>query len=458
MRKPKSEIRNPKWRSALRSVLDWGSPLPLWLAGLLLQLATGASAETFLLKGATIHRVSAEPIPAGEVLIRDGKIAAVGKSVGVTNVPVVDLSGLHLFPGMIALDTALGLTEIGGVRVTVDTREVGEFTPDVQSWIAVNPDSELLPVARANGVAHFEPAPQGGVVAGQSGLVALEGWTSDEMTVKKPLALHVYWPPLGLDSTPREQLREKTNWKSLEEQAKNRAARLRALDDFFKEAQAYARARDAATKGQATTPTPDPSWEAMLPYVRGERPLTIHADDANQIRSCVAWAATNNWKIILAGGREAWQVAGLLATNRVPVVYEHVFTRPARDTDAYDTQFRAPAILQKAGVKVAFALRGEFSASLTKNLPYEAAQAVAFGLPADEALRGLTLYPAQFCGVADRLGSIEPGKEATVFVMDGDILDIRANVKRMWIAGKEVGLESRHTRLYEKYRNRPKLK
>jgi len=362
-----------------------------------------------------------------------------------------------LYPGMIALDTALGLKEIGAVRATVDEREVGEFTPDVQSWIAVNPDSELLPVARANGVSHFEPAPQGAVVAGQSALVALDGWTTEQMVVKKPLALHVFWPNVELSTTPKDQARDKAKWKSLDEQAKERIAKFRALDDFFKEAQAYAKAKDAAGKGQAEAPTPDPSWEAMVPFVRGERHLVIHADEIRQIKAALAWAATNHWKIILAGGRDAWRAADALAQAKVPVIYEHVFTQPVRDTDAYDVHFRAPEVLRQAGVTVVFGT-GVDSASLVKNLPFQAAQAVAFGFPANEAVKGLTLYPAQLAGVADRLGSIEAGKDATFFAMDDDILDIRANVKRMWIAGKEVSLESRHTRLYEKYKNRPKAK
>ena len=487
MRNPKAEIRGPKWSGSSRSGLERGHPRPLCLAyhlalssgvtrlslvvaatrfswavalaifSLICLFAPEALAETLLLKGATIHTVSGATIPAGEVLIREGKISAVGKSVGAGDATVIDLSGLHLFPGMIALNTSLGLKEIGAVRSTVDAREVGEFTPDVQSWIAVNPDSELLPVARANGVACFEPVPQGGVVAGQSGLVALDGWTPEEMTLKKPLALHLYWPQMELNTTPKDQARDKAKWQSLEEQAQEQTAKLRALDDFFKDAQAYAKAKAAAGRGQAEAPTPDPSWEAMLPFVQGERPITVHADEIRQIKAAVAWAVTNGWKIILADARDAWRVADLLATNKVPVVYGHVFSQPARDTDAYDVHFRAPAALQKVGVKVAFGI-SLYPDSLVKNLPYEAAQAAAFGLPADEAIKGITLYPAQLAGVQDRLGSIEAGKDDTFFATDGDILDLRANVKRMWIAGKEVSLASRHTRLYEKYQSRPKAK
>jgi len=143
----------------------------------------------------------------------------------------------------------------------------------------------------------------------------------------------------------------------------------------------------------------------------------------------------------------------LLASNNIPVIFNHVFTQPQRDVDRYDVHFAAPRVLQDAGVMVVFGAGG---ASLVKNLPYAAAQAVAFGLPAEEAVKGITLYPAQIAGVVERLGSIESGKDATLFATDGDILDIRSNVKRMWIAGKEVSLENRHTRLYERYRKRPK--
>lgn len=408
-------------------------------------------AETLLITGATVHTVSGETIPAGQVLIKDGKISAVGKTVSATGARAMDLAGLHLYPGMIALNTDLGLVEIGAVRATRDQSEVGEFTPEVQSWLAVNPDSELLPVARANGVAYFQPTPQGGVIAGQSGLMALDGWTIEEMLIKPAITLHVYWPSAGLDVTPREQGRGRA--RPLEEQDKERREKLKEIDDFFQEARAYAKAREAAKEGDSFLRVP--SWDAMLPVLRGELPITVHADDARQIRAAVQWAATNRFKIVIAEARDAWKVAGLLASKNVPVIYNHVFTQPPRDTENYDVQFAAPAVLRQAGVKVAMGL-SSYRASLAKNLPYEAAQAAAFGLPTEEALRTITLYPAQIAGVADRVGSIEAGKHATLVATDGDILDIRSNVKRMWIAGREINLENRHTRLYEKYKSRPR--
>lgn len=430
----------------------WSSTALVALALLTGGLAS-AFADSFLLTGATVHAVSGETITNGQVLLRDGKIAAVGKSVPADGAKEVSIAGLHLYPGMIALNTDLGLAELDAVRATLDIREVGDYTPDVYSWLAVNPDSELLPVARANGVAYFEPTPAGAVVAGQSGLLALVGWTTEQMVVKKSVALHVYWPSATLDTTPKEKARNPRQWKSLEDQHKERKEKLRQLNDFFAEARAYAKAKDNGKDFQII-----PAWEAMLPVVRGELPVTIHANDARQIRAAVSWATTHRLKMILADGLDAWRVADLLATNQVPVVFGHVFTRSQHETDGYDAQFRAAGILSKAGVKVAFSGGGDpgGNGSLVKNLPYAAAQAVAFGLPPDEAVKAITLYPAQIAGVADRLGSIEAGKDATLFASDGDILDIRSNVKRMWLGGQEVSLESRHTRLYEKYQNRPK--
>jgi imidazolonepropionase-like amidohydrolase len=428
--------------------------------GLLLLSRVHTHSENILLTGATVHTVSGETFSPGQVLIENGKIAAVGATVPNRGAQTIDLKGQHLYPGIIAMDTLLGLTEIGAVRATQDSTEVGEFTPDVESWIAVNPDSELIPVTRANGIAFFEPVPEGGLVSGQSGLVATEGWTSEQRAIKKPIGLHLFWPRMDLDASTRERGGRRGGGgkaKSMEEQAADRRAKLRSAQDFFEEAKAYAKAKDVAAKSSHSVPEKIPAWEAMLPYVRGELPIMVHADETRQIKAAVDWADTNHYKMILVGGRDAWMSAELLGAKKIPVVYADTFTLPAHDTESYDVHFKAPEVLRKAGVQVVFG-NGltTMDAALTKNLPYSAAQAVAFGMPEDEALKGIMLYPAQLAGVADRLGSIEAGKEATLFVADGDILDIRAHVKRMWVAGKEVSLENRHLRFYERYKNRPR--
>jgi imidazolonepropionase-like amidohydrolase len=413
-------------------------------------LTPGTVAETVLLTGATVHTVSGQTLTPGQVLIRGDRIVAVGSTVALPGARVIELDGLHLYPGLILPTSPMGLIEIAAVRATRDTTEVGDFTPDVQSWIAVNPDSELIPVARANGITHVVPVPSGGRVAGQSALLTLSGWTYEEMLVRAPVALHLFWPSMRIDPTPRSAAPDRATWKSPDEQARERRARIEELDDFFAEARAYAKGRAAGNQAL------DPSWDAMLPFLAGDLPILVHADDVRQIEAAVAWAERNECRIVLAGGRDAWRVADLLARHDVPVIFEHTFTLPTRDTDAYNAQFRAAAVLRNAGVLLAFSEGlGRFASSSARNLPYSAAQAVAFGLPESDAIQALTLNPARILGVADRLGSIEPGKEATLFAADGSILDIRSQVHRMWIAGREIDLETRHTRLYDRYRSRP---
>jgi imidazolonepropionase-like amidohydrolase len=263
---------------------------------------------------------------------------------------------------------------------------------------------------------------------------------------------------MELDIAVKERPRTRTPAsKSLEEQAKERRLRLRATEDFFEEAAHYSKAKAAAASGKIPVSEIIPAWEAMIPYVRGELPIMVHADEVRQIKAAILWAATNHYKIILVGGRDAWMAAGLLASRKIPVVYANTFTLPSRDTEPYDIHFKTPELLRQAGVVVAFGNGlSTMDAALTKNLPVSAAQAVAFGLPEAEALKGITLYPAQLAGVSDRLGSIEVGKEATVFACTGSVLDVRSEVTRMWVAGKEISLENRHTRFYTKYKNRPR--
>src|SRR5688572_27868713 len=291
---------------------------------LILLTAFTLRAERLLLRGGTVHTVSGQTLAPGDVLIDGKKIVEVGARISANDAQVIDLKGEHLYPGLIAASTTLGLVEISGVAATRDTAEVGQFTPDVRSWIAVNPDSDLIPVARANGITHAHPVPSGGIVPGQSGVIALAGWTTEAMTVRKPVALHLNWPSMDLDTRPREQAR--SGFKSLEDQAKDRRARLKEIDEFFQQAKAYAKSRNGAAK--------IPAWEGVLPFVRGEIPLMVRADDSRQIKAAVNWAETNGFYIVIVGGQEAAAVADLLAAKKIPVIYENLFAFPAADTDA----------------------------------------------------------------------------------------------------------------------------
>ena len=411
----------------------------------LLLPAAGASAGTLLLRGATVHTVTHGTLTPGDVLVRDGRIAAVAPRIGEAADLSIDLTGLHLFPGLISASTDLGLVEISGVRASVDDQETGEFTPEIESWTAVNPDSELIPVSRANGITHFVPVPGGKLISGASGLMAARGWTVEDMTIRRRTAMHLFWPDHSLN-VPGPNASEKA--KSLEDQARERSERVRTIDQFFADAEAW-------EKRQEGSPVV-PAWEAMLPVVRGELPLVVHAQGLREIRAALKWSAAHpRLRLILEGGRDAWMLAGELAQRKIPVIYSEIFTLPGQSSDAYDVKFRAPSLLEKAGVTVAISESNGKSASSQRNLPYSAAQAAAFGFSREAALASITLSPAQIHGVGDTLGSIEVGKDASLFAATGDILDIRSQVKRLWISGTEQSLESRHTRLADRYRSRP---
>lgn len=424
-----------------------------------LMFLANAPAKTLLIKNAAVHTVAKGDIEKGQVLITDGKISAVAKAdENLQADETIDLKGGHLYPGFINAAGWLGLVEIDAVRATQDMGESGRFTPEVQAWMAVNPDSELIAVARANGVTHTVAIPGGGVVSGQSGLVQLgAGWTMEDLKAKGPLAMHLFWPTMTLDTTPREQARDKERFKSLEDQAKERRMRLKEIEDFFAEAESYAAQEHSQTKKI-------PAWEAMIPVVRGDIPLVIHADSFRQIKAALKFAEEHKYRVILTGGRDSWRLAKEIAAQKIPVIFERVFNDGSglsagdiRDTESYDAHFRAPAILTEAGVKVAITggLGGDEAANV-RNIPYVAAQAMAFGLPHDEAIKTVSLNVAEMYGVGDRLGSIEAGKEASLFASSGDALDIRSRVTAVWIKGESVSIENHQTRLYQKFRARPR--
>lgn len=414
---------------------------------LLLLALTSSHADSLMLRGAVVHTVARGTLEAADVLIRDGRIAAVAERIDEKADRVLELRGMHLYPGLVSPSTDLGLVEIPALRASVDDKETGEFTPEIESWSAVNPDSELIPVARANGITHFAPVPQGKFITGSSGMMAARGWTIEDMLVRRHTAMHFVWPGQSLKvpgpGAPADA-------KTLDEQARERREKAREIERFFADAEAWGKRDPKSPKV--------PAWEAMQAVLRGEVPLIIHANDQREIRAALTWSASRpKLRLVLLGGRDAWMHAAELARRKIAVIYTEVFTLPVRTSDSYDVQFTAPAILHQAGVPVAISEGLErASASGQRNLPYIAAQAAAFGLPADAALAAITLVPAQIHGVGDRLGSIEPGKDASLFAATGDILDIRSQVKHLWISGIEQSLASRHTRLAERYRSRPR--
>ena len=278
----------------------------------------------------------------------------------------------------------------------------------------------------------------------------LDGWTREDATLKAPAALMVVWPDLAIDRSPTARL-------SARLQEKRRDEALRKLDDAFADARAYAKAR--AAEGQAGVPRhdADPGLEALAPAAEGRLPVIVRAGTVAQIRAAIAWGKKQGLSIILVGAAEAGRVAGEIAAAGVPVILDGVMDLPSRVDDPYDARFAAAGILAKAGVTVALTDGvGTNEAATVRNIVEQAAMAVAFGLPRDRAIEAMTRTPAKLLGVADRVGSLEAGKDATLIVTDGDLLDLRSHVVAAYLEGRPIDLTDKQKRLYERYRNRPK--
>lgn len=440
---------------------SWGSSVRWVLAGLAWGLAAAAAwandeipakpqDKPIALIGGTVHTVSGPTLAGGVVVFDQGKITGVYATLESAVIPAdaarVDVAGKHVFPGMIDASTIIGLEEIGSVRATQDASEMGELNPSAKAATAINPDSEHIPTTRSNGVLLTLSVPQGGTVLGQSALIQLDGWTVPELTVKSPVGLHLAWPRM----LPVRSWREEDE---PEEQVSRRDEQLQAIDQAFADARAYALARKAS-EGDGAAPV-DLRWEAMQPMLRGELPLVVHADELTQIQAAVAFAARHKVRLILHGGADAPLCAMLLRQHDVPVIYTKTHRLPQRRDDDPATPFSAPARLHQAGVR--FCLGTDDEPGFVRNLPYQAGSAVAHGLPEDVGLRSVTLAPAQILGVGDRLGSLEVGKDATLVVASGHPLEIMSQIEQCYVQGRDLALNDRHKRLYEKYRQRPRL-
>jgi imidazolonepropionase-like amidohydrolase len=394
------------------------------------------------LVGGTVHTVSGAVLENATVLFENGKISAIGNDVRIPpGVERIDVSGKHVYPSMIDANTTLGLVEIGAVRATRDLAETGNINPNVRAEAALNPDSELLPVARANGIALALSVPQGGVISGTSALTMLDGWTSEQLTLKAPVGLHLNWPSMNIRRSPFFQQSE-------EEQRKQMAENLKRIRDAFAEARAYKKAKDAEQQKGVPYHATDSRWEAMIPVLEKKIPVFVNANEIKQIEAAVQWATDEDVKLVIVGGDDSWRVADLLKSKDIPVVCGPIHQLPNRRWEAYDTPFTTPMKLQQAGVRFCIA---DFESENVRNLPYQAATAAAYGLPKEEALKAITLYPAQIFGVADRVGSLEAGKDATLIVTDGDPLEIRTQVLQEFIQGRKIDLGNKHRALYEKY-------
>ena len=413
---------------------------------------TPGPANKLALAGGTVHAVSAGTLENATVVVDGGRIVAVAAGLKTpADATVIDCRGKHVYPGFIAANTQLGLIEIGTIEGSNDTQESGNVNPNIRAEVMFNPDSDLLPVTRLNGVTSALVIPGGGAIHGTSALMHLDGWTQEDMTLRAPVALHVNWPNmLPVHAFFITQ--------SDEEQNKARDAAIAAIRAAFDDAKAYEKAR--AAEGTAGVPVHDADvkWDAMRRVVRGDIPVFFHADAVSQLRVVVKFIDDQQLKgCVIVGGRDAWMLAGELKSRDIAVIVAGTLATPRRRYESYDAAFTTPAKLAAAGVRFCIADEGGgFSVANARNLPHHAAMAAAFGLSKDEALKSVTLYPAQILGVADRLGSIEVGKIADLQVTDGDPLEDATHCEQVLIGGRVIPMESRQTRLFHKYDSKPR--
>lgn len=403
--------------------------------------------KVIAIKSAKIIPVVGDEIDNGTILIRDGKIEAIGKEIDVpADAQVFEAKGLCAYPGMIDSFCFLGLQEISGVQATVDNRETGRINPQVRAIEALRYDSMHIPISRSNGITAALVAPTGGLVAGQSTLIKLDGWTNREMVIKRSAAMQIEFPAIrggrgGFGGMGRGQAAPSDPAKLIAE-----------LKDLFHKARSYQKRKEFAAKNPAL-PIPgfDETSEFLFPILKGDLPVMISVHSEKDIRSAIQLVKEESLKAIFFGVEQGWKVADDLKKADIPVVLGSLYDLPPVWEDGYDSLYRNAGILNKAGVKIAFS---SASASLAKDLPYHAAKAAAFGLDEKEALKAVTIYPAEIFGVDKLMGSLEKGKSANIVLADGDILETRTNIKKVYIDGKDCDLSNRYTELLEKFKKR----
>lgn len=418
-----------------------------WVATASAQITEKPAFGKFALINATVHTVSDGVIMNGVVLVNGERIEFVGSNVKPTaDYTVIDLTGKHIWPGMIDAGTSLGLIEISAIPVTVDNAEVGNFNPNMRAFTAINPNSPAIAVTRVEGVTTVIAEPASGLISGTATLIDLFGYSPDSMAVKADAAMIMNWPVAGrrgwFDQRTDDQLKEQFE------------AQLHEMRDRWSKAKFYHEMMAAFERAPAgkTRPDKDQQMEGMRNVFRGEIPVMIRVDREADIREALKWVAANpDVKFIFTSVAEGWRVADEIAAAKVPVIVGPVLRLPSRDYDHYQRPYQNAGILHKAGVLVA--LRTGQTENV-RNLPFQAGYSATYGMPKDEAVKAVTLNPAKIFGVDDRLGSIAPGKIANIVVTNGDLLETMTQVEMVFIRGRNLPLTSRQVQLYREFIDR----
>ena len=430
------------------------------LAVSVVSLAQQAPATTFAITHAKIFTLAGAPIDDGVLVIKDGKIAAVGTNVDVpSGAQVIDGKGLQVYPGLFDPVTQIGLSEISSVSATVDTTETGSFNPDAVAADAVLPSSEHIPVTRAAGITEVLAVPASGgfdsrgsanLLGGQASAIHLAGWTISDMLIQKSVAMVIDWPTIEAETFDFATFSRKPRAYADAKQEYDK--QVDELSDWLDNARHYA---VAWGHGGPAEYQRDLKLEALVPVIRGELPVLVFASRVREIRDAVEFCDKQKIKMILAGGAESYKLKDLLRSKYIPVILQPTLTEPLDEDDPYDRSLTTAAELADAHVKFAF---GSFDNSFARRLGQQAANAVAHGLAYDEALKAVTIYPAQIFGLSDQLGTLENGKIANIIVTNGDPLELTTDVRYLFIKGQLTSTDNRHKALYEKYLNRPKAK
>jgi imidazolonepropionase-like amidohydrolase len=422
------------------------------------QQAAQTTATVYAITHAKIVTLAGSPIEEGTLIIKDGKIAAVGTSVEVpAGAQIIDGKGLQVYPGLFDPVTQMGLSEIGAVSATVDSSETGTYNPDVIAATAVLPSSEHIPVTRAAAITEVLAVPGSGgfdfsgnrsIIGGQASAFHLAGWTMEDMQIKRSVAMVLNWPQIQTRTFDFATFTRKE--KPYADAKQEYEKQVNELTDLMDSARHYAQ---AIGHGGPSDFERDVKLEALAPVVRGQLPLLVFTNRARDIRNAVEFCEKQKLKMILAGGAEAYKVKDLLRSKGIPVILGPVLSNPDEEDDPYDRLLSQPAELSEAGVKFAI---GSFDNSFARRLGQNAANAISHGLSYDEGLKAVTLYPAQIFGLADQFGTLETGKTANLIVTNGDPLELTTDVKYLFIKGQLTSTDNRQKRLYEKYLNRPK--
>ena len=433
---------------ALALVLAAFLAIPTW--------TQNAAPSSYAIKGGKVFTLAGPAIENGTVLIRDGKIAAVGAGIAIpADAQVIDATGLEVYPGMFDPITQIGLNEVSAVSATVDLNELGDYNPELVAATAVNPASAHIPITRANGITEVIAAPgttgfdlqSGGLIAGQASAFNLAGWTMDEMQINRSVAMVINWPSIQTRTFDFAtfSIKEKPYADVKKEYDKS----VNALGDWMDRARHYAQAKE---KGSPALYERDLKLEALVPVVQGKLPVLVVADEVRDIRNAVDFCSKQNLRMILGSGAEAWKVKELLKDKKIPVVLAPTNRLPEQEDTPYDKPYTEPSELFAAGIPIAFS---SFGTAFSRRLPQYAGTAVAYGLPHDEALKAVMLNAAQIFGLADQLGTLEPGKIANIIVTSGDPLELQTQVRYLFIKGQLTSTDNKHRELYDQYRKRP---